>query len=148
MLTDPRHLRRGIELYSDIPVILNDIHCSSSSQRLTECTTNGYGVFPNCSYISVALCEGDHEINKILFNSRFYNPPVCLYHSFGMVVNKWSSMSISKTTCVQEYMWSFTFVCCSFIAHNLYSLMHTCFAPATCSVTITVNYTQDMFKVY
>ena len=57
--TDPRHLRRSIEFYSDVPVILNDTHCYSSSERLTDCTRGGYGHFPNCSHIAVAYCEGE-----------------------------------------------------------------------------------------
>ena len=58
--TDPRALRRDISLYSDSPVVLNDIDCSGSEAQLTQCTRNGYGNFSsNCTGIAVALCEGE-----------------------------------------------------------------------------------------
>ena len=64
--TDPRALRRDIIRYSDSPVILNDIDCSGSEDRLTQCTKTGYGNFSsNCTDIAVALCEGG---NLLFFN--------------------------------------------------------------------------------
>lgn len=47
--------------YFDGPVILNDVTCSGSPQQnLTDCTQNGYGLFPQCSNIALAICEGKH----------------------------------------------------------------------------------------
>ena len=56
---DPHAARRDISLYSDSPVILNDIDCTGSEAQLTQCTRNGYGNFSSeCTGIAVALCEG------------------------------------------------------------------------------------------
>ena len=58
--TDPRWLQLRVS-YVDGPVILNDVACTGSPrQNLTDCTRNGYGLFPYCSSVAYAICEGKH----------------------------------------------------------------------------------------
>lgn len=58
--TDPRWLQLSVS-YVDGPVILNDVACTGlPRQNLTDCTHNGYGLFPQCSSVAYAICEGKH----------------------------------------------------------------------------------------
>lgn len=54
---DPRAAIRRFQFY-DAPVILSDVLCTASEEELIDCSLTGYGVFTNCTNISVAHCEG------------------------------------------------------------------------------------------
>jgi hypothetical protein len=95
-------------LYNDVPVILNDTHCYSSSQRLTDCTRKGYGHFPNCSHIAVAYCEAlepcsdpeDIQLARYI-SDTFGRLEVCSGGYWGTVCGIGATNTIANVACRQ-----------------------------------------------
>ena len=46
-----------LDLFVDAPVVLSDVTCTGSEDRLTDCSHRGFGDY-SCNYIGLVQCAG------------------------------------------------------------------------------------------
>ena len=56
--TDPLPLFSRGFLY-DAPIVLDEVSCTGSEERLPDCTHSGYGDYTACLDVGAVLCAGE-----------------------------------------------------------------------------------------